>query len=292
MKQPNRSYIYLMLTILLWSATPAISKLALIELDNLQLVFYTSIAGVISLFFFVLFQNKIKHFKNFKRNDYLKIFGMGFLGIFLFYILRFGSFLIAPAGQTNIINFLWPVFVIIFSIKILKEKFNIKTIIAILISFFGALIIFTEGNLLSFNSEYTLGYLLALLGAICYGLFSVLGKKLNYEINTSMFLYYFFATLLIIPTTLIFSNFIIPRSITTIISIILLGGIINSIGFVFWFKALKKRHTHKTANTIYAVPFLALIWTYFLNSEPIRLFSLIGLILIITGIIIQIKNKS
>ena len=292
MRQSNLSHVYLFLTILFWSATPAVAKLALVELDNLQLLFYTSIVGVISLFLVVLFQKKIGQIWEFKKIDYFKMLGMGFLGIFLYYVFLFGSFAIAPAGQANVVNYLWPVFIIIFSIPILKEKFNYKTILAVLISFIGALMVFTRGELSSFSNEYTFGYLLAALGAVCYGLFSVLGKKLHYEQFTSMLVYYIFATILIVPTTLIFSDFIIPQSITTIIAILLLGGVFNSIALVFWFKALKAGHTHKTANAIYAVPFLALIWTYFLNSEPIRFFSVIGLILIITGIIIQIKNKT
>jgi len=290
MRQSNSSYTYLLLTILFWSATPAVAKLALAELDNLQLLFYTSIVGVISLFLVVLFQKKIGQIKEFKKIDYLKMLGMGFLGIFLYYVFLFGSFAIAPAGQANVVNYLWPVFIIVFSIPILKEKFNYKTILAVLLSFIGALIVFTRGEFSSFSNEYTLGYLLAALGAVCYGLFSVLGKKLQYEKFTSMLFYYIFATILIILTTLIFSKFVIPQSLTTIIAILLLGGVFNSIAFVFWFKALKEGHTHKTANAIYAVPFLAVIWTYFLNSEPIRFFSIIGLILIVTGIIIQLKK--
>ncbi len=291
MRRSNLAHVYLILTILFWSATPAVAKLALVELNNLQLLFYTSIVGVISLFLVVLFQKKINQLKEFKKSDYFKMFGMGFIGIFLYYILLFGSFAIAPAGQANIVNYLWPIFIIIFSIPILKEKFNYKTIFAVLISFIGALIVFTRGELSNFSNEFTLGYLLAAFAAICYGLFSVLGKKLHYEKFISMLVYYVFATILIIPTTLIFSDFVIPQSAITIISILLLGGIFNSIAFVFWFKALEAGNTHKTANAIYLVPFLALIWTYFLNLEPIRIFSIVGLILIIVGMIIQIKNK-
>ncbi len=206
MRQSNSSYIYLLLTILFWSATPAVAKLALAELDNLQLLFYTSIVGVISLFLVVVLQKKIGQIKEFKKTDYFKILGMGFLGIFLYYVFLFGSFAIAPAGQANVVNYLWPVFIILFSIPILKEKFNYKTILAVLISFIGALIVFTRGEFSSFSNEYTFGYLLAALGAVCYGLFSVLGKKLHYEKFTSMLFYYIFATILIIPTTLIFSK--------------------------------------------------------------------------------------
>jgi drug/metabolite transporter (DMT)-like permease len=217
--------------------------------------------------------------------------GMGFLGIYLYYLFLYGSFSLAPAGQVNVMNYLWPVFVIIFSIFILNEKYNLRTIIAILLSFFGACIAFTKGNISSFSNQYAAGYLLAALGAVCYGLFSVLGKRFEYDKSTSMFVYYLSATLFIIPTTLFVSGIALPHSWTTIIAILALGGIMNSIAFVFWFKALKLGDTHKTANSIYVVPFLAMLWTYFLNAEPISAFSVLGLGLIILGVFIQLKNK-
>jgi drug/metabolite transporter (DMT)-like permease len=290
MKQLNLHYVYLTLTIVLWSLTPAVAKLALNELDNFQLLFYTSIIGVISLS--ILCLKRFKELKRLKSSDLMKMFGMGALGIFLYHVLLFRSYAMAPAGQANVVNYLWPVFVIIFSIPILKEKFNYKTILAALISFTGALIVFTGGRITDFSGEFTVGYLLAAAAAVCYGLFSVLGKRLHYEKYTSMLFYYIFATLLIIPATLLFSDLKVPHSPVTIISVLLLGGVITSISFVFWFKALESGHTHKTANAIYAVPFLALVWTYFLNSEPIRIYSVVGLMMIILGIIMQMKNKA
>jgi drug/metabolite transporter (DMT)-like permease len=291
MAQTKQGYFYLILTILLWSATPAVAKLALGELNNFQLLFYTSIVGVISLFLVNLFQGKFSRLKTYTKEDYLKMFGMGILGIFLYYLFYYGAIAAAPAGKVNVINYLWPVFIIIFSIPILKEKFNYKTLLAIFISFFGAFIAFTNGDISMFNLRNSFGYILAAIGAACYGLFSVYGKKLEYDKFTSMFFYYLSATILIVPTSIAVSGFIIPRSIETIIAILALGGVMNSITFVFWFKALKSGDTHKTANFVYLVPFLAMVWTYFLNNESFSYFSVIGLALIVSGIIIQLKNK-
>ncbi|HQT45063.1 MAG TPA: DMT family transporter [Candidatus Micrarchaeota archaeon] len=175
------SYIYLGLTILLWSATPAVAKLALSELNNIQLLFYCNIVGILSLSALVITQNKLPVFSGYSKLDYLKMFGMGFLGLYLYYIFLYGSFAIAPPGQANMINYLWPIFVVLFSILVLREKSTWKTFLAIAMGFAGALIVFTGGNFSSLQNQYTGGYLLALGGAVCYGLFSVLGKKLNGE---------------------------------------------------------------------------------------------------------------
>jgi drug/metabolite transporter (DMT)-like permease len=291
MGQLKKGYLYLILTIFLWSATPAVAKLALGELDNYQLLLYTSIVGTISLLAVNFFQGKLHLLTKYTVKDYSIMFGMGFIGIFLYYVFLYKAFAIAPAGQVNVVNYLWPIFIILFSIPILREKFNSKTIIAILISFVGALIAFTQGDLSAFSGEYAIGYLLAAIAALCYGLFSVLGKKLEYEKFSSMLIYYIGASIFIIPTSLVLSDFDIPRSLTTIVAILTLGGIMNSIAFVFWFKALQIGNTHKTANLIYSVPFLAMIWTYFLNDEQFSFTSIIGLGLIIAGIFVQLSNK-
>ena len=223
--------------------------------------------------------------------DYLKMFAMGAVGIYLYYIFLYGAFAIAPAGQANVINYLWPVFIVVFSIPILNEKYNSKTIIAILLSFTGAAIAFTKGDFSAVSGQYAAGYLLAGLGAICYGLFSVLGKKLGYEKFSSMLVYYACALALIAPTVTFTSAIKVPQSLTTIIAILVLGGVMNSIAFVFWFNALSLGDTHKFANIIYAVPFLAMIWTYTLNSEPVSIFSIAGLLLIVIGMAVQVRNK-
>lgn len=287
----NSPHLYLIITILLWSATPAVAKLALKELNNLQILFYINIVGSITLFSVVFFQGKIKSLKTLKGLDYLKMFGMGVLGVFLYYILLYGSFDRAPAGQANIINYLWPIFVVIFSIIILRERFNNKTFLAILISFIGALLVITRGDLSNFHQQYISGYLLAFAGAVCYGLFSVFGKKLYYEKFTSMLIYYLASLVLIIPTMLIFSDFVLPRSVSTILAVLFLGSLPNSIGFVLWFKALKIGQTSKMANIVYLTPFLALVLVYFINKEIIPLISILGLLLIVSGILIQVKNK-
>lgn len=289
MTKERLAYFYLALTILLWSAVPAVAKLALAELNNLQILFFNNIIGIISLSAAAILMKKTHHFSEYRAWDYLRMFGMGFLGLYLYYILLYGSFSQVPAGQANMINYLWPVFVVIFSILILKEKASFKTFLAILLSFIGALIVFSRGDLASLQNDAH-GYLLAFGAAVSYGLFSVVGKKLRYEKFTSMLVFYVSSLILITPTVFLFSKFALPQSLTTLLALIFLGGMANSLGFVFWFKALEKGRTHKIANMAYLTPFLATVWVYFLNNEVIPLISFFGLILIVGGILLQLKE--
>jgi drug/metabolite transporter (DMT)-like permease len=66
----------------------------------------------------------------------------------------------------------------------------------------------------------------------------------------------------------------------------------NSLAYVFWFRALKVGNIHWIANLMYVVPFLAMVFTFFLNDEAISPFSVVGLGLIIMGIILHVYFKN
>lgn len=56
---------------------------------------------------------------------------------------------------------------------------------------------------------------------------------------------------------------------------------------MFWLLALKYGDTAKISNLIFITPFLSLVYIYFLLGEKILLSSVIGLVLIVLGIVIQ-----
>jgi len=66
------------------------------------------------------------------------------------------------------------------------------------------------------------------------------------------------------------------------------------ITFFFWLKALQMSETtDKVSNLVYIAPFLSLIFVHFIIHEPVYYTTLAGLLLIISGILIQnrkIKN--
>lgn len=291
MELGKSAYLYLSMVILLWSISPAVATVALEELSNFQLLFYVNLIAVIMLFTLNAILGKLPLFQKYTKENFLRMFGMGFLGLFLYYIFLYGSFELAPTGEANIINYLWPVFVVIFSILILKEKFNCTTILAILLSFLGAMLVFSKGEMSAPDGANAVGYLLAFAAAIVYGLFSVLGKKLYFDKFTSMLAYYVSSFILIVPTMLLISGFAIPQSPSTLLALLFLGGLSSSVGFVFWFKALALGDTHKIANLAYITPFLALVFVYFINGEATPLISILGLILILAGILLQSRNR-
>ena len=287
----NIAYLYVALTVFLWSSVAAVGKLLLKNLDNFQVMFYVLLTATAGLLAILLLNKKLKEVAKYKLKDYLNFAYMGFLGIFLYNVLFFAALMYSPAQEAFIVNYTWPIWVVIFASLILKEKFTFKKLIAIILGFTGVYIVATNGNLMSFTINNLKGDILALTGAVSYGLFSVLGKKDNYDKTASMFFYHLFGFIFAIPTVLIFSK-IVTISPPQLGGLIWIGTFTTGIAFTFWFLALKYGDTARMSNIIFLTPFMSLIWIYFLLGEKVLLSSIIGLALIVAGIIIQSGKKA
>jgi drug/metabolite transporter (DMT)-like permease len=290
MKKQTLAYVYVLLAAVFWGSTAAVGKLVLRDLNNFQVLLFISFIAMMTLFFISLSQGKLGIIKKYKISDYKKFAFMGLIGIFLYNIFFYGSLMLASAQKAFIVNYLWPIFVVVFSIILLKETFTFRKLFAIIFGFIGVYFVATGGDFLNFNIPNLLGLAFAFIGAILYGLFSVFGKKQDYDRITSMMFYYAFAFVFILITVLLFSN--IPMiNAYQLIGLLWLGVFSASFSFVFWFLALKYGDTAKMSNIIFLTPFISLIYIYFLLGEKILLSSVIGLIIIVIGIIIQKQNN-
>ncbi len=283
-------YIYVLLSALLWGSTAAVVKLLLTNLNYLQVVFFVNLFAFLGLFFIVLFQKKKAIIRTYTKQDYFTFAWMGFLGVFLNTLFLYGALQLLPAQETFTINYLWPIMVVIFAILILKEQITYQKVLGIILSFLGVIIVITKGDLSTLQFSNLLGILLAIAAAVVYALFSVLGKKQNYEKFTSMMFYCFFSLLYALIAVLLFSE--IPQISTyQLTGLLWLGIFPRGLAFLFWFLALEFGDTAKMSNIIFLTPFISLIYIYFLLEERILVSSIIGLIVIVLGIMIQSTGK-
>ena len=125
MNKTKSSYLYVSLAVLLWASTAAVAKLLLQDIRNIQLMFYSFMFSIFGLLFIVIFQGKLTLLKKYTRRDYFRIFFMGNLGCYLYYMFLFGALTYAPTQEAFIMNYLWPMMVMIFGVFLLKEKFQL-----------------------------------------------------------------------------------------------------------------------------------------------------------------------
>ena len=286
----KKQYFYASISILLWSTTATVTKLLLVNLNSMQILLISSFFAFIFLLIVNAIKGNLKEIKKIKLKDCLHIFCIGLLGTFLYNLFLYLGINNMHASQAFIINYLWPIMTVIFACILLKEKMTSRKMIAIVLSFIGVIIVTSNGNL-SIESSSLIGALFCILAAISYGLFSVLNKLKNYNKYLSIMLYYFSSFLVSLIYTLISKEWYIPRT-NQLFGLLWIGLFTDAIAFTSWVLALEKGDTAKISNLAYVTPFLSLIWTGIILKEQIRIYSVIGLLIIILGIFTQLKETT
>jgi len=292
MEGKKRAFIYAGLTILFWGTSASAFKIGLRHLDYFQLLFVAILTTVIFLFFVLAYQRKLVLLKQLSRKEYLHSVLLGFLNPFLYYTVLFIAYNRLPAQVAQPLNFVWPITLVLLSIPILNQKLKFKSFMALLLSFFGVIIISSEGNLTNMEFSDSLGVFLALGSSFVWALFWLYNVKDKRNEVLKLFLNFLFALLLITITLLLFSDF---RSINIngVFAGIYIGLFEMGITFVLWLKALKLAvRTEKIGNLIFLTPFCSLVFIRIILGEELFLTTFFGLILIVVGIFIQQTNKS
>lgn len=286
----KKEYIYAGISIFLWSTTATVTKLLLGSLNSMQILAVSSFFAFIFLLILNLFKKKLNEIKKYKIKDYLQIAGMGALGVFLYYLFLYLGTNKMLASQAFILNYLWPMMTVVFACIILKEKMTLRKILAFVLSFVGVIIVTANGNLLNIDNNTLIGALFCILAAISYGLFSVLNKYKGYDKYASMMLYYL-TTFIICIIYLLITRTTIDIGIGQAGGLLWSGIATSAIAFTTWALALQKGDTAKISNLAYITPFLSLVWTYFFLKENISIYSVLGLVVIVLGIFIQLKES-
>ncbi len=291
MEKQKQSYTYAVIAVLLWSTVASAFKISLQYLDFLQLLFYASIVSIIFLFVVLLIQNKLYLLKSYSQKDYLYSALFGFLNPFLYYIILFKAYSLLPAQEAQPLNYTWPIMLVLLSIPLLGQKVGLKIFFAIGISFLGVLTISTQGNILGFRFTNFNGALLALGSAVIWALFWIYNIRDKRDDIAKLLLNFIFGFIYLLIALLFFSKITIP-DIKGLLGATYVGLFEMGITFVLWSKALKlSKTTAKISNFIYLVPFLSLIWVHFFVGETILFSTIIGLIFIVIGIVMQ-QHKS
>jgi len=299
MKQQRQAYTYALLAVLCWSTIGSAFKISLRYLDFLTLLLFASFVAVAVLFITLLLQGKLNLLKKIKKENLLNSAFLGLLNPFLYYVVLLKAYELLPAQEAGTLNYIWPLVLVLLSIPMLRQKITGWSIMAILVSFFGIILISTHGQLLTLHFSNPVGVLLALGSAIFWALYWIFNMKDPREEVSKLFLnfcfgfFYIFLTIAILRFLgLNWSRYpLLPWQ--GIAGSVYLGIFEMGITFILWMMALKlSSTTAKVSNLIYLSPFGSLILIHFLVGEVILLSTVIGLVFIVGGIIIQQYIKS
>ena len=282
----KKNYVYAVVSVLIWSTTAAMVKKMLYDIPNLEALSISSFLAFLFLLIVNLKNGTVREMKRYSLKDYGIMSVLGFIGLFLYSALYYYGLAVLTSQETCILNYLWPIMLVIFSCIILKEKFTFTKGTAMLCSFAG-IVILSLGNGTSSSKNASLGIVSCIIAAACYGLFSVLNKKADYNQQISMMVIWFVTGVCSMILGLMSETWV-PIKGPQWIGMLWLGIVIDALAYLLWALAIKgAENTAKIANLAYLTPFLSLIVSAIFLGEKIQLRALIALFFIIGGILLQ-----
>jgi drug/metabolite transporter (DMT)-like permease len=287
MEKQKQAYAYAITAVLFWSTAASAFKLTLRYLDYLQLLFYASIVSLVILFIILLMQNKLALLKTYSTKDYMHSALLGLLNPFLYYVVLLKAYSLLRAQEAMTLNYTWPIMLVLLSIPLLKQRIGLRSILAIIISFFGVVIIATKADIASLKFSNPLGVCLALGSSVVWALFWLYNVRDKRDEVAKLFLNFAFGFIFILIAMLLSSKMVVPE-VKGLLGVTYVGLFEMGVTFVLWSMALKlSRTTAKVSNLIFIAPFMSLIWIRIVVKEEISPSTIVGLIFIVAGIILQ-----
>ncbi len=287
MENNTKSILFSLSAVFLWSTVAAAFKLTLEGITFAQLLFYSSSASCVVLFIFVIFNEPNKFPQMFGKKYLAKNILMGAANPFLYYLVLFKAYSILPAQEAQPLNYTWPITISIFSVIFLNQKLCSRTIIGLISAFIGVVIIATRGDFYALKFHNLYGVILAVGSSIIWALYwimNLLDKRSN---SIKLFSAFFYGSIISAVYVFFFDSFFIAQT-EYLAGAVYIGLFEMGITFFLWLKGLElSSNKSKTSTLAYMSPFVSLIFISTILNEKLFTSSILGLLFIIGGILLQ-----
>jgi drug/metabolite transporter (DMT)-like permease len=107
----------------------------------------------------------------------LPVWLLGVGGLFGYHFCYFFALRNAPPVEAGLINYLWPLLIVVFSALLPGERLKWQHLAGCALALGGAVLVVTRGEGLTFDPQYALGYGAALVAALAWSSYSVLSRR-------------------------------------------------------------------------------------------------------------------
>ncbi|ORJ54291.1 EamA family transporter [Geothermobacter hydrogeniphilus] len=286
---------YGLAAVLLWSTVASAFKLSLRYLEPAHLLLYSGAFSTLLLGGILVVQGKLGRIFHCSRREYGMSLLLGLLNPFLYYLVLFKAYDLLPAQQAQPLNYTWAITLSLLAIPLLGQKFKGQEFVALLLSYAGVVVISTEGDILGLNFTEPLGVVLALVSTVIWSLYWIFNTRDQRDPVVALLVNFLFSFPFVLGYSLLFTDLRMPP-LPGLLGAAYVGTFEMGFCFVLWLLAMRyAESTARISNLIFISPFLSLVLIHFLVGERILPATLVGLVLIVAGLLVQqvgIKAKA
>ena len=287
MRDQSKAYFLTALVITFWATAASAFKIALSYVTPYTLLFYSTLFSTISLFIILISLGKLELLRKTDQRALAKAAMLGFLNPFLYYVVLFKAYAILPGQIAMSLNYGWPLVLTLLSVPILGQQLSRSQLLAVLISFIGAVIIATRGEFTSFGDVSRLGVLLAAGSTLIWATYWLFNAKDGLDPVLKLFTGFSFGFLFTALFGLVAGGIELPPAMAWL-PLIYVSLFEMSITFALWLTALQLTSSAaRISNLIYVTPFFSLLILHLVIGERIYPATFVGLLLIVGSILFQ-----
>lgn len=216
------------------------------------------------------------------------IIGVG--GLFGYHFFYFSAVRNAPVIEANLINYLWPLLIVLGSALMPGEGLRWHHVAGVLLGLAGTVLIVSDGGRFAFESQYMLGYGLAILAAVTWASYSLLSRRLA-AVPTRMVTWYCAAAaVLSLACHFLLEQTVMPSGPVQWMAVIGMGLMPVGGAFFVWDYGVKHGNIQVLGVASYAAPLLSTLLLIAFGINTLTLPIAIACLLITGGAILASKD--
>lgn len=283
--------IYLTLAASIWGGTYVVSKLVLTFISPLELVW---LRYLVALFTLGLIGFSTRQSWHIQGKHIPLIFSIGVIGYFISIWAQFAGTQFSSAQMGAVITAATPAFMVIFARILLREKITSRKALSVCLATIGVLLIVGVGDI---GEPSQIGGVILGIAALTWALMSVLIKKIPSDYSQLVITTYAILIATVVMTPFAIAQIRLDELYLLMQPIawggILYLGIVSTAGaFFFWNKGLQMVDATRGGLYFFFQPLVGTLLGWFFLGEQVGITFWIGTFLILSGVLLVIKEEA
>lgn len=214
------------------------------------------------------------------------VWALGVGGLFGYHALYFAALRWAPPAESGLINYLWPLLIVLFSSFLPGEHLRRAHLVGALLGFAGVVVVIAGRGAFDARAEHMPGYLCAFVAAFVWAGYSVLSRRFGQVPTDAVAGFCLVTSLLSLVCHLAFETTVWPETATQWLALVALG--IGPVGAAFyvWDIGMKQGDIRFLGVASYATPVLSTLLLVVAGYAALTLSLALACGLIVAGALV------